>query len=140
MKDEMKSIDDNNTWTLTSAPPGRKIIGSKWVYKTKLDGNNDLEKYKARVVAKRYSQVAGVDFDETYAPVARIEAIRQLFAIIAFFNMYMLQADFKTAFLNGLNDMMVNLKGSSILYTPTGSSSATNPYMDLPHLVSTTSQ
>ena len=61
MRDEMQSIENKKTWVLCRLPPGKKCIGSKWVFKIKKDGNNKVTRYKARVVAKGYSQIAGVD-------------------------------------------------------------------------------
>src|SRR5271169_498060 len=105
MRDELKSIHDNKTWILCDLPRGRKCIGSGWVCKVKKDGNNKIVKYKARVVAKGYSQVAGLDFEDTFAPVVRIESVRHLFAIAAFYGLYILHIDAKTAFLNGDSDL-----------------------------------
>jgi hypothetical protein len=105
MKSELDSIQSNKTWELCYLPPGRKVIGSKWVFKTKRDGNNNFERYKARICAKGYSQVAGLDFEETFTPVVRIESVRALLAIAAFFNLYILHVDCKTAFLNGNSDL-----------------------------------
>jgi transposase InsO family protein len=105
MRDELKSIHENKTWILCDLPRGRKCIGSRWVFKVKKDGNNKTVKYKARVVAKGYSQVAGLDFEDTFAPVVRIESVRHLFAIAAFYGLYILQIDAKTAFLNGDSDL-----------------------------------
>jgi transposase InsO family protein len=105
MRDELKSIQENKTWILCDLPWGRKCIGSRWVFKVKKDGNNKIMKYKARVVAKGYSQIAGLDFEDTFAPVVRIESVRHLFAIAAFYGLYILQIDAKTAFLNGDSDL-----------------------------------
>ncbi|GJR20299.1 zinc finger, CCHC-type containing protein [Tanacetum coccineum] len=73
MEIELDSINKNNTWTLTTLPPDQKAIGLKWVYKTKRDAKGKIIKYKARLVAKGYVQEQGIDFDEVFAPVARIE-------------------------------------------------------------------
>ena len=102
---EMESIISNKTWTLCDLPPGRKSIGTKWVFKIKVDGNNNIERYKCRIVAKGYSQIAGLDFDQTFAPVVRIESIRCLLALGAYHNLHMLHIDCKTAFLNGQSDL-----------------------------------
>ena len=75
------------------------------VLKKKRDGNDNVTRYKARLVAKGYSQIAGLDFTETFAPVVRIESIRTLLAIAAFYKLYILHADAKTAFLNGNSDL-----------------------------------
>nr|GEV65009.1 ribonuclease H-like domain, reverse transcriptase, RNA-dependent DNA polymerase [Tanacetum cinerariifolium] len=71
MKDELDSINRNNTWRLTSLPPGHKAIGLKWVFKTKRDADGKIIKHKARLVAKGYIQEHGIDFEEVFAPVAR---------------------------------------------------------------------
>jgi hypothetical protein len=105
MHPELQSIENNNTWTLCDLLAGRRCIGSKWVFKKKQDGNNFVQRYKARIVAKGYSQIAGLDFEETFAPVVRIESVRTLFAISAFFSLYILHLDCKTAFLNGNSDL-----------------------------------
>ena len=76
-------------------------LGQNGYAKSKVDGNNNITRYKAHVVAKGYSQEYGVDFDETFAPVVRIETVRLLLALAASFNMLILHVDAKTAFLNG---------------------------------------
>lgn len=73
MEVEIKSIEDNETWELVSLPNGAKVIGVKWVYKTKLNEKGEVDKYKARLVAKGFHQTHGVDFHEVFAPVARWE-------------------------------------------------------------------
>jgi hypothetical protein len=83
MKEEMASIEQNSTWKLVNLPPGHKAIGLKWVYKVKRDEGGAIVKYKARLVAKGYVQKQGIDFDEVYAPVARMESIRMLLAVAA---------------------------------------------------------
>ena len=88
-----------------SLPANRQVISTKWVLKKKRDGNNNIIRYKVHVVIKGYSQIAGLDFTETFAPVVRIESIRTLLAIAAFYNLYILHADAKTAFLNGNSDL-----------------------------------
>ena len=107
MKEELQSIKDNQTWCLCDLPPGRKYIGTKWVFKMKRDGNNNPMRYKTRLVAKGYSQIAGINFDKTFAPVVRIESIRCLLAFAAFFNLDIKQIDCKTAFLNGNSDLEI---------------------------------
>ncbi len=76
MEEEMKSLQDNNVWKLVDPPVDRKIIGSKWVYKVKRDGDGRLERYKARLVAQGYTQQKGADYDETFSPVVRMESLR----------------------------------------------------------------
>ena len=100
MLEELRSLHEKNTWMLVRLPPGRKVIGTKWVYRLKMTADGQLEKYKARLVAKGYSQIAGIDFDETWAPVVHIESVRTLFTLAAFYGFYILHIDAKTAFLN----------------------------------------
>jgi hypothetical protein len=80
MLDEMTAIEANGTWKLEEAPAGIRPIGLKWVFKTKRDAVGNISKYKARLVVKGYVQQQGVDFDEVFAPVARLESVRLLLA------------------------------------------------------------
>nr|GEZ06318.1 ribonuclease H-like domain, reverse transcriptase, RNA-dependent DNA polymerase [Tanacetum cinerariifolium] len=75
MKVELDSINRNNIWELTTLPKGQKAIGLKWVFKTKKDANGNIIKHKARLVAKGYIQEHGIDFEEVFAPVAKMETI-----------------------------------------------------------------
>lgn len=83
MKEEMSSIKGNKTWELCDLPKGQKSIGLKWVYKLKKDSTGAVVRHKARLVAKGYVQRQGIDFDEVYAPVARIESVRLMIALAA---------------------------------------------------------
>ncbi|GKE66885.1 ribonuclease H-like domain, reverse transcriptase, RNA-dependent DNA polymerase [Tanacetum coccineum] len=78
---EIDSIEKNQTWTLTRLPPNQKVIGLKWVFKLKRDASGMVTKHKARLVAKGYVQQQGVDFEDVFAPVARMESIRLLLAL-----------------------------------------------------------
>ncbi|KAI3742955.1 hypothetical protein L1987_60654 [Smallanthus sonchifolius] len=101
MKAELDSIEKNQTWDLVDLPAGHKTIGLKWVYKLKKDADGKVTKCKARLVAKGYVQRKGIDFDEVFAPVARLETIRLLLAIAAKEGWVMHHLDVKSAFLNG---------------------------------------
>nr|GEX00098.1 ribonuclease H-like domain, reverse transcriptase, RNA-dependent DNA polymerase [Tanacetum cinerariifolium] len=101
MKVELDSINRNNTWVLTTLPTGHKAIGLKWVFKTKKDANGNIIKHKARLVAKGYIQEHGIDFEEVFVPVARIETIRLLLAIAANNKWEVHHLDVKSAFLHG---------------------------------------
>ncbi|GJS95510.1 ribonuclease H-like domain, reverse transcriptase, RNA-dependent DNA polymerase [Tanacetum coccineum] len=101
MKAELDSINRNNTWELTTLPRGHKAIGLKWVFKTKKDANGNIIKHKARLVAKGYIQQHGIDFEEVFAPVARMETIRLLLAIAATNKWEVHHLDVKSAFLHG---------------------------------------
>uniref|UniRef100_A0A8R7V0R8 Reverse transcriptase Ty1/copia-type domain-containing protein n=1 Tax=Triticum urartu TaxID=4572 RepID=A0A8R7V0R8_TRIUA len=83
MDAEMDAIVESGTWQLTPLPCGHKPIGLKWVYKVKRDPDGNIVKHKARLVAKGYAQRKGVDFEEVFAPVARMETVRLFLALAA---------------------------------------------------------
>nr|GEW78931.1 ribonuclease H-like domain, reverse transcriptase, RNA-dependent DNA polymerase [Tanacetum cinerariifolium] len=101
IKVELDSINRNNTWELTTLPKGHKAIGLKWVLKTKKDANENIIKHKARLVTKGYIQEHGIDFEEVFAPVARMETIHLLLAIAANNKWEVHHLDVKSAFLHG---------------------------------------
>ncbi|BBN69055.1 transposable element gene [Prunus dulcis] len=102
MEAEITMIEKNNTWELVNRPFDKPIIGVKWIYKTKLNLDGSVQKNKARLVAKGYSQKPGIDFNETFAPVARLDTVRTLVAVAAQRNWNLFQLDVKSAFLNGV--------------------------------------
>ena len=83
MLEEMKAIEDNGTWELVDPPVGCRPNGLKWVYKVKRNERGAFVKYKARLVARGFVQREGIDFEEVFAPVARIESVRLLLAMAA---------------------------------------------------------
>ena len=101
VRSEMDSILANGTWEITDRPYGCKPVGCKWVFKKKLRPDGTIEKYKARLVAKCYTQKEGEDFFDTYSPVARLTTIRVLLSLAASHGFLVHQMDVKTAFLNG---------------------------------------
>ena len=101
MDEEMASIVANKTWRLTELPAGHKAIGLKWVYKLKRDAGGNVQKHKACLVAKGFVQKQGVDFEEVFAPVARLESVRLLVALAAHEGWRVHHMDVKSAFLNG---------------------------------------
>lgn len=99
MQEEMRAITDNNTWELATLSSGHRAIGLKWVFKLKdLDGNTI--KHKVRLVVKGYAQRRGVDFDEVFAPVARMESMRVLIALATHAGWRVHHMDIKSVFLN----------------------------------------
>jgi hypothetical protein len=100
MMEEMDSIEENGTWSLVDLPPGRKSIGMKWVFKVKRDEHGAVSKYKARLVVKGYVQRHGIDYDEVFAPVARLDSVRLLIALAAHERWEVYHMDVKSAFLN----------------------------------------
>jgi hypothetical protein len=101
MEEELRAIEENCTWTLTELPPGRRAIGLKWVFKVKRNEHGAVVRHKARLVVKGYAQRHGIDYDEVFAPVARMEAVRLLLALAAQEGWQVHHMDVKTAFLNG---------------------------------------
>src|SRR6266702_6848172 len=94
---EMDALAKNATWELVDLPPGRKAVKNKWVFKLKSDG-----RYRARLVAKGFTQIPGIDFNETFSPVAHFESLRLLLALAALEDWHVHQMDVKSAFLNGM--------------------------------------
>jgi hypothetical protein len=101
MDEEIDSIERNNTWDLVDLPEGKNNIGVKWVYKNKLNADDEVEKYKARLVAQGFSQHPGIDYNETFSLVAIIDTVRMVLAIVAHNRWIMHQMDIKFPFLNG---------------------------------------
>jgi hypothetical protein len=101
MTEELQALEKTHTWDLVDLPHGKSVIGCKWVYKTKTKSNSSIERYKTRLIAKGYAQEYGIDYEETFAPVARITSVRSLFAIAAVHQWSLFQMDVKNAFLNG---------------------------------------
>jgi hypothetical protein len=103
--EELETLRAAGTWVLEEAPPGANIIGSKWVFKAKKDAAGFIARLKARLVAQGFSQIGGVDFDDTYAPVARLASSRAIIAMANRLDLLLHQVDIKGAYLNGeLND------------------------------------
>ena len=101
MAKEYASIMKNDVWEVVPRPEGKSVVTSRWLYKNKNAADGSIEKYKARFVAREFSQVEGVDYDETFALVARYTSIRSIICIAAKMGWKIHQMDVKTAFLNG---------------------------------------
>ena len=102
MDEEMQSLVKNYTWKLARLPKGKKEIGCKWVYAQKegFPNKNDV-RYKARLVAKGYAQKEGIDYNEVFSSIVKHSSIRILLALVAQFNMELVQMEVKTSFLHG---------------------------------------
>jgi len=100
MQEELNQFERNNVWELVKKPENYPIIGTKWVFRNKLDENGIVMRNKIRLVAKVYNREEGIDYKETYAPVARLEAIRMLLAYASIMDFKLYQMDVKSAFLN----------------------------------------
>ena len=101
MQEELNQFEHNEVWSLVPRTHEMNIVGTKWVYRNKMDKHGAITKNKARLVAKGYNQKEGIDFGETYAPVARLEAVRLLLAFSSIQGFKLFQMDVKSAFLNG---------------------------------------
>ncbi|GJS78014.1 zinc finger, CCHC-type containing protein [Tanacetum coccineum] len=108
--DEIGSIMENNTWVLSNLPLGCKPLGCKWIFKRKMKVDETIDKFKARLVIQGFRQKEGIDYFNTYAPVARITTIILLLALAAIHNLVIHQMDVKTTFLNGNLDEQVYMK------------------------------
>uniref|UniRef100_A0A2N9GWK4 Reverse transcriptase Ty1/copia-type domain-containing protein n=1 Tax=Fagus sylvatica TaxID=28930 RepID=A0A2N9GWK4_FAGSY len=101
MKEEMDALEANETWDIVLLLTNHLVVGSKWVYSVKLKSDGSLDHYKARLVAQGFSQEYGIDYDETFAPIAKMTTVRTLIAISAIRDWDIFQMDIKNAFLNG---------------------------------------
>ncbi|GJX83912.1 putative ribonuclease H-like domain-containing protein [Tanacetum coccineum] len=101
MQEELLQFKLQKVWTLVDLPKGKRAIGTKWVYRNKKDERGIVVRNKARLVAQGYTQEEGIDYDEVFAPVARIEAIKLFFAYASFMGLIVYQMDVKSAFLYG---------------------------------------
>ena len=93
MKSEMGSMHENKVWTLVDLPVDRQAIENKWIFKKKTDSDGNFTLYKARLVAKGFRQVQGIDYDETFSPVAMLKSVRIMLAIAAFYDYEIWQMD-----------------------------------------------
>jgi hypothetical protein len=100
MQEELNNFKRNKVWSLLPRPK-QNIVGTKWVFHNKQDEHGVVTRNKVPFVAKGYAQVAGLDFEETFAPVTRLESIRILLAYAAHHSFKLFQMDVKSAFLNG---------------------------------------
>jgi len=123
IQEELKTLEEAGTWTLTNLPAGANLVGSKWVFCAKKDATGNIVCYKARLVAQGYSQVPGMDYFDTYAPVATLTSIRTTLALAACLDLEIHQIDIKGAYLNGklTNDKVI------FMHQPPGFESSTHP-------------
>ena len=101
MQEELTALQTNHTWDIVTCPSSIKPIGCKWVYSVKLKSDGSLDRYKARLVALGNRQEYGIDYEETFAPVAKMTTVRTVLAIAASQSWPLYQMDVKNAFLHG---------------------------------------
>ena len=101
MSDEISALNKNRTWEISELPPGKKPVGCKWLFTIKHKADGSIERLKARLVAKGFTQSYGIDYQETFDPVDKLNTIRVLLSLAANKDWPLHQLDIKNAFLNG---------------------------------------
>ena len=102
MEEEIKQIEKNKTWRLVPRLVDRNVIGTKWVFRNKLDDNDEITRNKATLVYKVYAQEEGLDYVENFSPIARMEGVRKIIAYATYKGFKVYKMDVKSAFLNGI--------------------------------------
>jgi transposase InsO family protein len=110
IRNELKSLIKAGTWRYAHKPAAANLVGCKWIFKIKRDKDGNISKFKARLVAQGFTQVYGIDYAETYAPVARYSSIRLIIALAAHYDWELHQLDVKTAYLNGELDVPIYMR------------------------------
>jgi hypothetical protein len=101
MTDELSALHENDTWELVPLPQGKSVVGCRWVFTVKVSPNGQVDRLKARLVANGYTQIYGLDYGDTFSPVAKMTSIRLFLSIAAIFHWPLHQLDIKNAFLHG---------------------------------------
>ncbi|BBG99437.1 transposable element gene [Prunus dulcis] len=101
MHSELQALEANHTWSLVSLPPSHRPIGCKWIFRIKYNSDGTVDRFKARLVAKGFNQREGIDFTDTFAPVAKLITVRCLLSIAAAHHWPLHQMDVHNAFLHG---------------------------------------
>jgi hypothetical protein len=100
MEDKMRSMSANQFWKLEEIPKGAKIVGCKWVYKIKRDSKENIDRFKARLIAKGFTKREGIYYNVTFSPVSSKDSFRIIMALVAHYNLELHQMNVKTTFLN----------------------------------------
>lgn len=110
MDSELSSLQKNHTWSLVDLPEGRKVIDNKWIFKLKHNSAGDIERFKARLVVRGFTQQHGIDYLETFSPVVKLTSVRLILAIAASHSLKLKQFDVETAFLYGSLDEEIYMR------------------------------
>ena len=110
MKTELAQLEKMGMWKLVSLPTNRKPMGCHWVFSVKLDKDGNLTQFKARLIAKGYSQIPGQDFDQTFTPVMRLDSLRNMITIAVIHDLDMSILDVKSAYLHGDLDKTIYMQ------------------------------
>jgi len=97
----MSALVKNNTWEIVKLPSNKRVVGCRWVFIVKHNADGSVERYKTRLVAQEFTQTYEIDYEETFAPVAKLNSIRVLISLAVNLDWPLLQLDIKNAFLNG---------------------------------------
>ncbi|KAL0366649.1 UNVERIFIED_CONTAM: Retrovirus-related Pol polyprotein from transposon RE2 [Sesamum radiatum] len=120
MKVELEALENNHTWEIVPLPPDKKAIGCRWIYKLKVKADGSIERCKARLVAKGYSQVAGIDYVDSFSPVAKSVTVRIFLAVAAALHWHIHQLDVNNAFLHGYLEEEIYMQPPEGYEVPTG--------------------
>jgi len=118
MQEEFNQFKRSEVWDLVPRPEDMNVIGTKWIYKNKYDENGTMTRNKATLVAQAYTQVEGLDFDETFSPIFRLESIRLLLGVSCILKFKLFQMDVKSAFLNGYLNEEVYVEEPKVFVNP----------------------
>ena len=126
MDKEIASMHSQKVWTVVPTPPNKNIVGSRWLFRLKRNEYGEISRYKARLVAQGFSQQPGVDYDEVYAPVVRLDSLRLLLSLAAYYQWQVIQLDVEAAFLYGTQIYMRLPDGYSSYIDSSAASPATS--------------
>lgn len=118
MNEEIEQIEKKKTWFLVPKPKDKNVIGTKWVFRNKMNEKGEVTKSKERMVCKGYAQEEGVDYGETFSPVARLEGVRTLLAQSSYKGFKAYRMDVKSAFLNGILEEKVYIEQLEMFVDP----------------------
>lgn len=107
MKEEMKSMTDNDIWKLVELLKGAKSVCCKWIFKTKRNSKSNIEKYKVFLIAKGFTQKVGINYNETFSHISMKDSFKIIMILVIHYNLELYQMDIKTAFLNGEVDEII---------------------------------